>query len=149
MGKRQTTDKVSSETRSRIMASIRSKGNKSTEKRMRAYLVNAGIKGWRLNPRGIPGKPDFVFDNERLAIFIDGCFWHGCPRCFRPPKSSTNYWETKIDYNRARDNRKTRQLQESGWRVLRFWEHELKEEPNKIISQIKEAIREGASGQPQ
>lgn len=142
--KNTSSDKVDRQTRSRIMSSIRSTGNKSTERRMRAYLVRAGIRGWRLNPKGIPGKPDFVFDQERVAIFIDGCFWHGCPRCFRPPKASKEYWETKIDYNRARDARKTRQLSEAGWCVLRFWEHELKEQPKQVLDHIRQVVTGGA-----
>lgn len=133
------TDKVDAATRSRVMSAIRSKNNKSTERRMRALLVRAGIRGWRLHGKELPGRPDFVFDKEKLVIFVDGCFWHGCPQCFRPPKSSQDYWETKIDYNKSRDERNNLKLYHAGWRVLRFWEHELKNSAQ-VLSQIRQVL---------
>lgn len=129
------------ETRSRIMASIRSRGNKSTELRMRMLLVRAGISGWRLQIQDILGRPDFVFLEQRLALFVDGCFWHGCPSCRLAPKSNLEYWQAKIQGNIARDKKTTSQLQHEGWRVIRVWEHELKE-PDTVLMTLREALLE-------
>jgi len=118
-------DTVSPETRSRVMAQVRSQRNRSTEWRLRAGLMRAGIRGWTLNPVDIPGKPDFAFREARLLLFADGCYWHGCPRCYRRPSSNTAYWDAKVARNRARDLKTTSQLRRDGWRVLRIWEHQL------------------------
>src|SRR5580692_4829597 len=88
--------------RSRIMARVRSSGNKSTELKLRALLKSEELTGWRRNYPLI-GKPDFVYRRERLAIFVDGCFWHGCRKCYREPKSNIPYWRRKITRNRKRD----------------------------------------------
>jgi DNA mismatch endonuclease, patch repair protein len=118
-------DTVSPETRSRVMAKVKSQRNRSTEWRLRSALVRAGIRGWELNPSDVPGKPDFVFRAERVVVFVDGCFWHGCPQCERTPSSNTAYWERKISGNRERDRTNTRALRRNGWKVLRVWEHQL------------------------
>lgn len=96
------------------------------ERRLQAMLAARHIKGWRLNDVHLPGKPDFVFPNERLVVFVDGCFWHGCPHCQRSlPATNHDYWQRKIDRNRERDIRSQLELEENGWAVLRIWEHEL------------------------
>jgi DNA mismatch endonuclease, patch repair protein len=118
-------DSVSRETRSRVMAQVRSQRNRSTEWRLRSALVRAGIRGWTMNPAGVVGKPDFVFPEPQLAVFVDGCFWHGCPRCKRIPSSNTLYWGPKIERNRNRDRRVGKTLRSGGWKVLRVWEHQL------------------------
>ena len=118
-------DSVSRDMRSRVMAKVRSKRNRSTEWRVRAFLVRAGIRGWTLNAAELSGKPDFVFQAQRLAVFVDGCFWHGCPKCYRRPSSHTEYWDAKAARNRARDAKITSSLKRQGWRVLRIWEHQL------------------------
>ena len=135
--------KAATTTRSRVMSSIRSSGNKSTEWRMRAGLVRSGIRGWKVNPTDIQGRPDFAFPSERLVIFVDGCFWHGCSRCFRAPQSNKEYWDAKISYNSARDMKINRQLEEAGWRVLRFWEHELKENLGQVLITVNRHLTEG------
>lgn len=119
-------DTVAPSVRSRVMAQVRSKRNRSTEWRVRALLVRSGIRGWEVNPDDLPGAPDFVFRSERLVIFTDGCFWHGCPRCRKVPSSNTIYWDSKIERNRKRDRAATAALRRHGWTVLRFWEHELR-----------------------
>lgn len=119
------TDWLSREQRSRNMASIRSQGNASTETAFLRLLRQAGIHGWRRHA-GLPGKPDFVFRAERVAVFIDGCFWHGCPRCYRMPGDNRRYWKAKLLSNRRRDRRSSRKLRSLGWRVVRIWEHSLK-----------------------
>jgi len=114
-------DRVSKTTRSRIMASVRSKGNRSTEKLMAKVLRKAGIRGYRKHLK-VVGKPDFAWPDRKIALFVDGCFWHGCPRCNRPSKSNLAFWRKKISDNRRRDLRNSRQLRRQGWKVLRVWE---------------------------
>lgn len=118
-------DTVSPGIRSRVMAQVRSKGNRSTEWRLRAFLIRTGIRGWNLNPPDICGKPDFAFREQRLLLFVDGCYWHGCPKCYRRPSSNLGYWDAKVARNRARDMKIAKQLKRDGWRVLRIWEHQL------------------------
>jgi DNA mismatch endonuclease, patch repair protein len=118
-------DWLTREQRSRNMASIRSKGNATTERVFLSILRQAGISGWRRH-LNLPGKPDFVFRSARLAVFLDGCFWHGCPRCYRLPQDNRAYWKKKVAGNRRRDRRRSRELRSAGWRVVRIWEHLLK-----------------------
>lgn len=110
--------------RSELMSRVRSKGNLSTELRFIALFRKTGIVGWR---RSYPliGKPDFVFRRERVAVFVDGCFWHGCPRHYKPPGTRGAFWRNKVETNRDRDRRVTRALRKAGWTVLRVWEHDL------------------------
>lgn len=118
-------DKLSPALRSRVMAAIRSSGNKSTEKRFRALLVRFGIRGWKVQAAALIGKPDFIFPSERVAVFVDSCYWHGCPDHVRHPKTRKAYWKAKIAGNSARDQRVSRALRREGWAVLRIWEHDL------------------------
>ena len=114
-------DILSRAKRSALMASVRSVGNASTELRMVALLREHRITGWR---RGapLPGKPDFIFRAERVAVFVDGCFWHGCPRHGRTPKSRVAFWTAKLARNTQRDRAVSRVLRTAGWMVLRVWE---------------------------
>lgn len=107
------------------MAAVRGKNTRSTERRLRAKLVAAGIRAWRYQATNLPGKPDFVFPRKLIAVFVDGCFWHGCPKCYRRPSSRRCYWDAKLAANKARDRRVTRTLRRMGWQVVRVWEHEL------------------------
>jgi len=107
------------------MAAISSTGNKTTELRLAAILRAHGITGWRRH-QPLPGKPDFVFRRERLAIFVDGCFWHGCRWHLRMPQDNRSYWQRKIARNIQRDRETNRLLKRAGWRVLRVWEHALR-----------------------
>lgn len=125
--------------RSKIMASVRSNGNRSTELRFKDILITAGITGWREQAKDILGTPDFIFDQERIAIFIDGCFWHGCPTCYRRPHSSQEYWDQKVQNNIKRDQKIRSALRRQGWAVMKFWEHDLKN-PKKVIRRIKRNI---------
>jgi DNA mismatch endonuclease (patch repair protein) len=130
------TDIVDRKTRSRVMASVRSSGNRSTEKRLRAALMRSKIRGWRVQARDLPGIPDFVFEKKQLAVFVDGCFWHGCPRCYRRPHSSRKYWDEKVNLNKIRDGRISAKLRRNGWSVLRIWEHTLSD-TKKVVARIK------------
>jgi DNA mismatch endonuclease (patch repair protein) len=118
-------DWLTKEQRSRNMASIRSTGNKSTEAQFLKILRAAKIWGWRRRPK-LKGNPDFVFNEQRVTVFIDGCFWHGCPRCYKMPRDNRSYWKSKVESNRRRDRRTTKLLRSLGWKVIRVWEHTLK-----------------------
>lgn len=124
--------------RSENMSRIRSRGNKTTELRLIAIMRKYGIKGWRRGSK-LPGKPDFVFPRARLAVFVDGDFWHGNPSKFRVPKSNQIYWEGKIRGNMARDLQNNQLLQQKGWRVLRIWESSLRDEES-VASKLRLAL---------
>src|ERR1700722_12922630 len=128
-------DVFSKAKRSHVMSLIKSKGNKDTELKFVAFLPSHDITGWR-RQQSLPGKPDFIFRRERLAIFVDGCFWHGCRTHCRMPKSRRDFWPPKIAKNRARDRRVNLILKSQGWRVIRVWEHSLSN-PRRILNQIK------------
>lgn len=109
-------------------------GNRKTgtrpEAEVRKRLYRMGLryrKNWPLRTRTTAVTPDIVFIGARVAVFIDGCFWHCCPEHFRMPQSNTEYWEAKLTRNRARDREVEEALAEDGWRVARFWEHVLPE----------------------
>lgn len=111
--------------RSRIMAKVKSKGNRSTESAVVDLFRAAQLSGWR---RHFPldGHPDFIFPKKRIALFVDGCFWHGCPKHGRIPSTNRSYWTDKISANKKRDIRVRRLLRADGWVVLRLWEHDIK-----------------------
>lgn len=114
-------DNVSRATRSRIMASVRPTGNLTTELAFGKLLSAAGVRGYRKH-WPILGKPDFAWPGRKIAVFVDGCFWHGCPKCRSIPTSNVAFWRAKIENNRRRDLRVTRTLRRQGWRVVRVWE---------------------------
>lgn len=127
-------DVFSKAKRSEVMSLIRSHGNKDTELLLARLMREAGITGWRRHQRLrasagaaarleiVRVRPDFVFRAQRVAVFVDGCFWHGCPRHCRMPRGNAAYWRKKIRGNKARDARVTRALKRAGWKVLRIWE---------------------------
>lgn len=133
-------DKVDKKTRSRIMARVKSRGNKSTEQRLRAMLVRRGISGWKVTPKNIEGNPDFAFPGFKVAVFVDGCFWHGCPKCCRMPETRRDYWERKIGGNAKRDKRVSARLRKRGWSVIRIWEHEIRDNPERAMARIERAV---------
>lgn len=126
--------------RSRAMAAVRGKGNATTERRLRLALVRAGIRGWQLHPKGLSGRPDFFFPEAKLAVFTDGCFWHGCRKCGHVPSKHTDFWRTKIERNRERDKEKTAQLQAQGFAVLRFWEHDLQDDLAECVAVVRDRL---------
>jgi len=130
--------------RSEVMTLIRSAGNKATELRLIEIFRANGITGWRrgrtlvlarrsAKSQGTSAKnrstgkvkPDFVFPRLRVAVFVDGCFWHGCPKHGTSPKTRASFWLAKITGNKARDRRVNSALRKRGWTVIRIWEHEL------------------------
>jgi len=133
-------DTFSKAERSRIMASVKSKNTKSTELRFISILKDKNITGWRSNYPLI-GKPDFVFPRLKIAVFIDGCFWHGCPSHCRMPSSNIDYWNNKIEKNKIRDRKITKALKTKNWQVIRIWEHEIKTgKLNRKLNLIKKKI---------
>lgn len=107
------------------MSCVRSHGNKATELALIRIFRRYSIKGWRRNGR-IFGQPDFVFPRQRVAVFVDGCFWHSCREHRTTPVSNRLFWEKKLQRNRARDRLVNKTLRRGGWSVLRVWQHELK-----------------------
>lgn len=130
-------DVFSKAKRSLVMAAIPSRGNKDTELKLAAIFRAHGITGWRRH-FALPGRPDFVFQKARVAIFVDGCFWHGCPLHGRKPGSNSAYWLPKLARNRERDRQTTRALRRRGWRVIRIWEHALRDS-SRVLSRIRRA----------
>jgi DNA mismatch endonuclease (patch repair protein) len=126
--------------RSAVMARIRGHGNKDTELALIKLFRKHHITGWRRNQK-VFGKPDFLFRRNRLALFVDGCFWHGCPRCYRRPKSNRKFWDAKIACNKARDRKVNRELHKLDWRVMRIWEHGLKRKNEAaLLLRIQQAL---------
>jgi len=118
-----------SATRSFNMSRIRATNTKP-ELILRKLLWLCGLRGYRLHSK-LPGRPDITFSKKKLVVFVDGCFWHSCPHCSdgRAPKSNTGYWTEKRRRNHERDLRCMSELEEAGWTVLRFWEHEVNGDP--------------------
>lgn len=123
--------------RSRIMRSIRAKGNKSTELRMMKTLRKGYITGWRRHAN-LVGTPDFVWHRARVALFVDGCFWHGCPKCYLPPRHNASFWSAKVSGNRKRDRRVNRLLRSAGWRVVRIWECQI--DDRMTLDKVRQAL---------
>lgn len=119
-------DALSPEARSRHMSGIRGTGNRSTEGAVEDRLDAEGIAGWEKHPPQVIGKPDFYFSVEKVALFIDGCFWHDCPSCARNrPTTRSDFWREKIEGNRRRDIRTSKELRRQGIHVMRVWEHDV------------------------
>jgi DNA mismatch endonuclease (patch repair protein) len=132
------TDIFSKQKRSEVMSKIQGKGNEKTEVRLARLMRAGGIKGWRRH-LPIPGKPDFAFRKKKLAIFVDGCFWHGCPKCFRLPKQNRAFWKMKIEGNRKRDRSVNAWLRRLGWKVVRIRECQLKHSCQ-VLFRIRKSI---------
>ncbi len=128
------------EKRSRVMASIRSRGNISTEQALAKALRRLGVTGWRrhhpvrLDDRVV--RPDFVFRPAKLVVFVHGCFWHGCPLHGTTPSTRRSYWAPKLAANKARDRRVERTLRKRGWRVVKIWEHSVRGAPERCVRRI-------------
>jgi DNA mismatch endonuclease, patch repair protein len=125
----------SSDSVSRIMSANRHKDTKP-EILLRKALWSVGLHGYRLHPKGVPGRPDIVFVKHQLAVFVHGCFWHRCPNCKLPlPKTNSVFWKKKFYANQLRDNRKTTQLESLGWKVVTVWECEVN---NKLQTKLND-----------
>jgi len=152
--------------RSQVMSRIRGRGNRDTELAVRGLFRRHGITGWRRHERltvesrrprverrkragarpsslvpRLTVRPDFVFPKLRLAVFVDGCFWHGCPQHCNQPANNRAFWRRKLAANKARDRLVTRTLRRIGWRVVRIWEHELaRKREAQLIRRIRQAL---------
>jgi DNA mismatch endonuclease (patch repair protein) len=122
------------------MSRIRGRDTKP-ERILRRLLWHSGLR-YRLHARTPAGRPDVVFPGARVAVFVDGCFWHGCPDHYVRPRSSIRFWAEKLTQNVERDTRQTHRLEDAGWRVCRVWEHEVFEDPDRVVSRITSAVRD-------
>ncbi len=127
--------KLTKEQRSYCMSRIRSRDT-SVEITFRKHLWCKGYRNYRIKSK-IAGKPDLYFPKKRIAIFIDGCFWHKCPKCFIGPKSNKKYWGPKIKRNVERDKEINKKLKKEKIKVIRFWEHDIKNNFNKCYNKFK------------
>jgi DNA mismatch endonuclease (patch repair protein) len=126
--------------RSEVMSRIRGKGNRDTELRLIQIFRAHKITGWRRN-HTLYGKPDFVFRAGRVAVFVDGCFWHGCPKHHIKPRNNAAFWRKKIARNIERDKEVFRFLRKAGWRVLRVWEHELtRRNERRLVARLRRVL---------
>ena len=132
------TDVLTPEQRRKNMSRIRGK-NTSPEMKLRKMLWESGLRGYRVHYK-LPGKPDIVFTRKKVVVFVDGCFWHKCPVCFRPPETNAEFWDEKLQKNVERDLKVTKELEDLGWTVLRFWEHEVKKTPEDVVARILLAL---------
>jgi len=132
------SDTVSKEVRSKTMRAIRSKDTK-IEYAVFEKLRTEGIR-FRRNVRDLPGKPDIAVKKYKIAVFIDSCFWHGCWRHCRMPKSNKNYWLPKIEGNKKRDKEVNIWYRKKQWTLLRFWEHQITKDLESCVKRITEAF---------
>jgi DNA mismatch endonuclease (patch repair protein) len=142
-------DVFSPEKRSAIMSRVRSRRNQATELRFIVLLKKWRLSGWR---RDFPifGNPDFVFPKLRLAIFVDGCFWHACPLHGTHPENNRDFWTQKIARNVKRDRLVSRTLRAKNWRVLRIWQHELRPKNEaRLLAKIRTALHSLQNGSNQ
>ena len=130
----------------RVMQANRGRDT-TPEKLFRAYLHKCGLR-FRIDVRPEPGfrcKADVVIRRFRLCLFVDGCFWHGCPTHFSCPKRNAAWWQEKIADNVARDKLKSEILAQSGWTVIRFWEHDIFENPNACVRRVLTVLKRGTA----
>ena len=125
-------------TRSEHMARVKGKDTEP-EVVIRAALWRSGLR-YRLNQRIGRVRPDVVFPKRKVAVFVDGCFWHGCPVHYTRPRSSSAFWADKLYTNVRRDRRQTLALEEAGWRVVRVWEHDAWLDPSGVVSKVAGAV---------
>lgn len=127
------------------MRAVRGRNNASTERRFKALLAQRGIRTWRLQDNQLPGRPDFTFPKKKLAVFLDGCFWHGCPTCYRRPHSNKKYWDKKVARNKARDVKAETELTRQGWRAIRLWEHEVLDHAQECVDKLLTELKQKSS----
>ena len=134
--KRINVPKAPEATSQSVLKSMRGNKSKNTKPEMilRRLLHKEGFR-YRVH-HDLYGRPDIIFKSKKAAIFVDGCFWHGCPRCYKEPKTNTSYWEKKIARNRQRARTVNRKLNKDGWRVMRVWEHEIIKSSDKVKNNI-------------
>lgn len=124
--------------RSEVMSKVKSKDTKP-EMTLRKALYKTGLRGYRVKTK-LPGSPDIVFTRVKVAVFVDGCFWHGCPECYSEPGTNVTFWRKKLAENRERDAKVNKMLADMGWKVLRLWEHQIEKDLKGCIDAIKALI---------
>lgn len=139
-------DNLTAAQRSYSMSRIGSK-NTQPELRLRKALWATGLRGYRIHSSALPGKPDIVWHSRRVAVFVDGAFWHGHRKVFRPGKSGS-YWDLKIAANKRRDRRVSRGLRAQGWQVLRFWDFEIERDADDCVNRISQMLGLGENRAP-
>ena len=128
--------KASSKNVSKVMKANKASGTK-IEVVFKDVLRREGLKNFTSNPKNVIGRPDIAFVKYSIAVFIHGCFWHHCPKCKLPiPKTHRSFWKLKFERNAERDERKRKELQDMGWKVFEFWEHDIKKNPDKLAKRI-------------
>lgn len=133
-------DTISPEARSNLMKRIRLR-NTGPELTLRRKLWALGLRYRLTSKTPIPGKPDILFPGKKIAVFVDGCFWHGCPTHGHIPKSRREYWQPKISRTKQRDSETNSRLAQMGWQVFRFWEHEVQDDPAQCASLVEQAVK--------
>lgn len=128
--------------KSEQMARVRSKDT-DAELLLRRALWSAGLR-YRVTARKLPGTPDITFGSTKLAVFVDGCFWHGCPEHYTKPRANDSFWQEKLRRNRARDERVDAELAALGWLSVRVWEHEVYEDVGNVVDRVKTLVRQRA-----
>lgn len=130
-------DHLTREERSRLMQRVRTR-NTAPEVQLRRSLWAAGVRGWRVHPKKLPGRPDLAWIGRRVAVFVDGAFWHGHPDFYWG--QSGPFWNEKIAKNRARDRRVERELADAGWTVVRVWDFEVERDASACVERIRVAL---------
>ncbi|MBA2555996.1 MAG: DNA mismatch endonuclease Vsr [Chloroflexi bacterium] len=130
-------DPLDAATRSRLMSRVRTRDT-HPEMLLRRALWAAGVRGWRLHPRHVPGRPDLAWLGKRVALFVDGAFWHGHPDYYHG--QSGEFWDAKISRNRARDQRVNEELAARGWRVIRLWDFEIERSTQECVKCVRSAL---------
>jgi DNA mismatch endonuclease, patch repair protein len=128
------------EVHTRRMQAIRGRGNRTTELKFRALLVSFAVRGWQMHSPSVPGCPDFFFSESKVAVFVDGCFWHGCPRCGHVPGTNRAFWQAKIKRNQERDRITDKKLSRMRILTVRLWEHEIRESARQCVVRVLRAV---------
>lgn len=129
--------------RSRIMRAVR-RERTGPEEALAAALAAAGVQGAARNDVSLPGSPDFAFHGRRVAVFVDGCFWHACPEHYVPPVANAEWWAKKATRNARRDAKDGKKLEAAGWTVVRLWEHCVRDVPGACVDVVVGALRKGS-----
>lgn len=133
-------DQYNEEKRSEIMSSIGSEDT-DIEKTVRRLLWHDGYR-YRTNVRDVPGTPDICHKGNKIAVFLDGCFWHGCPECDESPEKNSEFWQNKFEENQRKREEVKKELSSKGWNILEFWGHEIKENPREVVDTIEDQFEE-------
>ena len=132
-------DQLTRAKRSALMSRVRTRST-APEVTLRKALWAHGVRGWRLHPKGVPGKPDLAWIGRRVAVFVDGAFWHGHPDYYWG--QSGKFWDEKLARNRARDERVNEELAAVGWKVIRLWDFEVERDPDACARRVAAAVRD-------